>query len=220
MTALPAAFPNKKTIRDNALCSFCFTFYIPKTFTMALQKITYTSEGEKYDLAESNNFVVVRTKKGKTLPAALLSKGSKQTAGKFKVKQKIERAGVTILEVKKSQSDPLAVRNKAREQFKKEKGIDFAGRVLVDKETGEPVLYTENIFIQLKPDVSKTAAQKIFKELSLTEKETVHYAANTYFVSAPKGSGTKVFDICKQLKKKKEVLYCEPELIRKAGKKK
>jgi subtilisin family serine protease len=187
---------------------------------MALQKISYTADGEKYDLTESNNFVVVRTKKGKPLPAALLSKGSKQTAGKFNVKQKIERAGITILEVKKNQTDPLAVRNKAREQFKKEKAIDFAGRVLVDKETGEPVLYTENIFIQLKPGISKEAAKKIFKDLNLTEKESITYAANTYFVSAAKGTGTKIFDICKQLKKKKEVLYCEPELIRKAGKKK
>ena len=89
---------------------------------MAMQNISYkANDGETYQLTESKNFVVVRTTKGKKLNDVLTSKTSQAIAGKFKVKQKINRADITILEVKKSQTDPLSVRNNARENFKKQK---------------------------------------------------------------------------------------------------
>jgi len=79
-----------------------------------MQKVSFTSGGEKYELAESNNLVAVRTTKDKTLTDALQSDSSKAIASKLKVKQQVKKANVTILEVKKSQKDPLEVRNKAR----------------------------------------------------------------------------------------------------------
>jgi subtilisin family serine protease len=185
-----------------------------------MQKVTYTSGGEKYELAESNNLVAVRTKKGTTLPEAMQSDASKDLASKMKVKQKIDRAGITILEVKKTQKDPLAIRNKARVSFKKETDVRFAGRVLIDPKSKEPVLYTENIFLRFHAELPVKTCEKIIASEKLTIKEKIKYAPNTWFVQAKEGTGLKVFDICKALQKRKEVDYCEPELIRKMGKKK
>lgn len=186
-----------------------------------MQNISYkANDGQTYQLAESKKFVVVRTTKGKKLNDVLASKKSQAIAGKFKVKQKINRADITILEVKKSQSDPLSVRNDARENFNKQKDIRFAGRVLVDKESEQPVLYTENVTIKFKPDVKEAACKKIIAANGLTIKEKIIYSPNTWFVQAPAGCGFNIFKLCKKISDKKEVLLCEPELIRKSGKKK
>lgn len=67
-----------------------------------MQSVSYKSnDGQTYQLAESKNFVVVRTKKGKKLNDVLSSNASQAIAKKFKVKQTIARADITILEVKK-----------------------------------------------------------------------------------------------------------------------
>ena len=188
-----------------------------------MRKISYTAggeNGEKVELQESNDLVAVRTKDGKSLGEALKTQSSKQTAAKLKVKQKIPRADVTILEVKKTRKKKLEVRNEARKNFKNENDVRFAGRVLVDKGTKQPVLYTENIFIRFKPAITQKTIDRIFKSFNLTVKDKVKYAPNAYFVKAPEGTGMDVFNICKKILKNKFVEYCEPELIRKAGKKK
>ncbi len=187
-----------------------------------MRKMSYTSgsDGEKVELRESNNMVVVRTMKGKTLHDSIQSQGSRQSISKFQVKQKIPRANVTILAVKKTHKDPLRVRNEARKNLKQENNIRFAGRVLVDKGTSQPVIYTENIFVRFKPNTEKKFIQKILKDFKLKIKDEVKYAPNAYFVEAPEGTGMEIFNICKSILKKREVEYCEPELIRKAGKRK
>jgi hypothetical protein len=185
-----------------------------------MRKVSFTAGGEKYDLTESNNFVAVRTDKGKTLHEALQTDASKQLLAKFTVKQQIDRANVTILQVKKTQKDPLAVRNEARKNFKKEKHIRFAGRVLIDPETKQPVIYTENIFIKFHGNVPVSKQKKIIKTATLSIKEKIKFSSNAYFLQSPEGTGQEVFDICKKLFRMKEVDYCEPELIRQMGKKK
>jgi len=92
------------------------------------------------------------------------------------------------LEVKKTQTDPLAVRNKARKTFKKESDVKFTGRVLVDPKSKEPVLYTENIFLRFRADVPAKTCEKIIASQKLTIKEKVKYSPNTYFVEAPEGT--------------------------------
>ena len=186
-----------------------------------MQNISYkANDGETYQLTESKNFVVVRTKKGKKLNDALASKTSQAIAGKFNVKQKIGRADITILEVKKSHANPLRIRNDARKNFNRQKDIRFAGRVLIDKESEQPVLYTENLTIKFKPDLKEAACEKIIADNGLTIKEKIIFSPNTWFAEAPAGSGFDIFKLCKKLSAKKEVVLCEPELIRKSGKKK
>ncbi|MDP9229806.1 MAG: S8 family serine peptidase, partial [Bacteroidota bacterium] len=173
-----------------------------------------------YQLTESNNMVVVRTKKGKTLSEAITSTESEQATNKLKVQLQIKRSDVTILEVKKTQKDPLAVRNEVRTSLKKEKDIEFAGRVLIDPDTKKPVIYTENVFIRFNPDTSVSRQKEILATHKLTIKQKIKFSHNTYFVQTPKNTGVEVFDICKKILRMKEVDYCEPELIRNMGEKK
>lgn len=92
--------------------------------------------------------------------------------------------------------------------------IRFAGRVLVDPISKEPVLYTENIFVKFKDRIDPAACEAMISEFGLDLRERLSYADNAYFVSAPEGTGQKVFDIAEQLLEREEVEYCHPELVR------
>jgi subtilisin family serine protease len=92
--------------------------------------------------------------------------------------------------------------------------VRFAGGVLVDPATKEPVLYTENLFIKFADTVDPDDCLAILRDAGLTVKNEVDYATNAYFVSAPEGTGQQVFDIAATLLKRAEVEFCHPELIR------
>jgi len=95
--------------------------------------------------------------------------------------------------------------------------IRFAGGVLVDDRTGEPVLYTENLFIKFLDDADPDECREVIRQAGLTVKEELSYATNAYFVSAPEGSGTQVFDIAERILARDDVEYCHPELVRRAA---
>jgi len=63
--------------------------------------------------------------------------------------------------------------------------------------------------------VTEAECKKVIKSCGLTIREELRFAKNAYFVVAPKGTGTEIFDISETLLKKKEVEYCHPELVRK-----
>lgn len=193
-----------------------------KDKTSGMKKVQYKIGGKNgtvIELQESKNLVAVRTKKAGSVQSALEKAGSVAVSQKLKVKEKVKRANVTLLEVKKEETNPLAVRNEAREKFKKEKAIRFAGRVLVDAVSKEPVLYTENIYIKFQDDVPQLQCRMLLAKFKLTIKTEIVYDTNAFFVQTPEGTGFKVFDICKKMLALKEVELCEPELVRKKGKK-
>jgi len=92
--------------------------------------------------------------------------------------------------------------------------VRFAGGVLVDPTTREPVLYTENIFIKFVDSADPEDCEAVIQEEGLEIKERVTYATNAYFVAAPEGTGQDVFDIANRLLQQPDVEYCHPELIR------
>lgn len=104
------------------------------------------------------------------------------------------------------------------EELKKDVGeipdVRFAGGVFVDEQSGEPVVYTENFFIKFVDDKSPGACVAVITEAGLTVKQKMDYAENAYFVSAPEGTGEKVFEIASALLERKDVVYCHPEIIR------
>jgi len=186
-----------------------------------MQKISYISDGEKYTLTESEDLVVVRTKKNLSLYEAMTTTASKKELKKFCLLQTIDRADVYIIEVKPHFRDPLTIRDEARDIFKLEKKtINFAGRVFINAKTNEWVLYTENIFIKFTAAVPAADCRKLIHENGLKIKQKIKFSHNAWFVEMPKGSGIKVIKVCKDLFRKREVEYCEPELIWKTGKKK
>jgi subtilisin family serine protease len=76
--------------------------------------------------------------------------------------------------------------------------VRFAGGVLVDEQSAEPVIYTE-----------------VIREAGLTIKEEVSYAPNAFFVEAPEGIGEQIFEIALSLLERDDVEYCHPEIVRK-----
>jgi hypothetical protein len=92
--------------------------------------------------------------------------------------------------------------------------VRFAGSVLMDPVTREPVIYTENLFIKFVDRLDPEQCQAVLRDAGLTIKQELSYATNAYFAMVPEGSGQFVFDICAKLLKRADVEYCHPELIR------
>lgn len=97
--------------------------------------------------------------------------------------------------------------------------VRFAGGVLVDAATGEPVVYTENIFIKFADQFDPEDGEKLLRDAGLAVKRKLAYATNAYFVAPPEGTGQKVFEIAARLIENENVEYCHPELIRQRARK-
>jgi subtilisin-like proprotein convertase family protein len=89
--------------------------------------------------------------------------------------------------------------------------------VLVDAQSREPVLYTENLFVKFHDDNDRDHCLEVLREAGLAVKRELPYATNAWFVAAPEGTGQKVFDIANELLQREDVEYCHPELIRRLG---
>jgi subtilisin family serine protease len=176
---------------------------------------TYTfggKKGRKHLLHESDNMFVVRLKKGphinfRGIPKKVLSRVNSE--------EEFPEADVTVYKIKPSVKDTLKLRDSARLTLKKDPGVRFAGRVLVEADGKTIVLYTENIFVKFIDSLSSKDCEKILKSFNLTIKQKQEYAPNSYFVSAPENTGLETFNISAKLLKMKEVELCHPELIRK-----
>src|SRR5262249_28166209 len=83
----------------------------------------------------------------------------------------------------------------------------------VRPKSGEPVLYTENIYIRFKEDMDPEDCEAIIRDAGLMMKERLDFAPNAYMAAAPEGTGQKIFDIALALLKRPEVIHCHPELI-------
>ncbi|MDB6144727.1 MAG: peptidase [Pseudomonas sp.] len=94
------------------------------------------------------------------------------------------------------------------------KAVRFAGKVMVNPATQEPVIYTENIFIKFVDTLNTQDCLSILASEGLSIKEQVPYATNAYFVTPGEGIGTQVFALATALLSSPEVDYCHPELLR------
>ena len=90
--------------------------------------------------------------------------------------------------------------------------VRFAGGVFVDP-AGEPVVYTENLFIKFRDQAEPKACREVIREAGLTIKNEVSYATNAFFVAAPEGTGEKIFEIAATILARDDVDYCHPELL-------
>jgi subtilisin family serine protease len=91
--------------------------------------------------------------------------------------------------------------------------VRFAGSVLVHPVSGEPVIYTENLYIRFREDLDPDDCEEIIRQAGLTIKEALDFAANAYFAEAPEGTGQRIFEIANELLQRDDVVYCHPELI-------
>jgi len=180
-----------------------------------MPKIYYGTKNEPaFELEQSDNLIAVRTRSGKSLTRSVGSVAQPVSAelsdGALVVSY--PEVGVEVYRVPagrhaRSVSDRKSALRAAPD-------VLFAGGVLVDPASKQPVLYTENIFIKFIDTVDSDACAEIIRNAGLTVKSQLDYATNAYFLEAPAGTGQKVFDIANGLLKRDEVEYCHPELIR------
>ncbi|MGN2640993.1 S8 family peptidase [Nocardia takedensis] len=170
-----------------------------------------TKDEPGFELVRSPDLIVVRARSGPGVPRRIGSVRTPLSAelddARFVVGY--PEAGVEVyrLPAESSVEQRKRVLRAAPE-------IRFAGHVLVAPGSAEPVLYTENVFVQFVPEVTRARCRELLAAAGLTVKDEVTYAENAYFAAAPEGTGLRVFDIAADLLARADVRYSHPELIR------
>jgi subtilisin family serine protease len=165
-------------------------------------------------LDKSNDLIAVRTRSGRSITRSAGPVPTPLSAelGDGMLVASYPEAGVEVYRVPVGRgARSLSDRKSA---LRASPDVRFAGGVLVDPATREPVLYTENLFIKFMDATDPEDSLAVVRNAGLTVKNEVTYATNAYFVSAPEGTGQKVFEIAARLLKRDDVEYCHPELIR------
>lgn len=169
--------------------------------------------GKQHDrpfvLQKNRQLLAVRSHAGTPLAQTLCCKSAHTALEGCELLMHIEDADVQVFKLPEH-SDTSHRKALLREL----PDVRFAGSVLVEPVTQEPVLYTENVFLKFVDSLKATECMVILEELGLMIKQQVPYATNAFFVHHP---GTHGIDICTLTGKwleRDEVEYCHPELLR------
>ena len=172
-------------------------------------------KGKLARLVESKDLIVVRTRSRGGLDRVPMSRQARRILDTFQSVVGFRHAGVEVLRTR-TRIRARALRDRARRLLKGEPAIEFAGRALCDPETGAPVVYTENFFVKFADGLETRACERLLARHGLEVKRRLEYAKNSFFASAPRGTGLRIFQISRRLLEEKSVELCHPELIREA----
>lgn len=156
--------------------------------------------GQQYELAISDEHIVVRTENRSALVGARpfevapVSPAARSILNEFELATRFRQAGVEILRTKVP-TEGVALRDRARVILNQEPEVQFAGRVLIDPVSQQPIIYTENLFLKFNSEEELTVCQEVVRRYDLTIKRQLEYAPNAYFVSASANTGIAIFDI-------------------------
>jgi subtilisin family serine protease len=166
------------------------------------------------DFQLSNELIAVRTRSGRSMRRSVGSVASPlaDALDDSTLIASYPEAGVEVFRVPVGKGKRSL--NDRKLMLRDSKDVRFAGGVLIDPGTKEPVLYTENLFIKFVNEADTDACREVLRAAQLAIKEELSYATNAFFVQAADGSGRKVFDMAQALLKRDDVEYCHPELIR------
>ncbi len=180
-----------------------------------MPRVYYGTKDEPgFDLEQSDDLIAVRTRSKRSVKSAAGPVPTPVTAelADGALVAAFPDAGVEVYRV------PVGHGARSLEERKSvlraSPDVRFAGGVLVDGPSKEPVLYTENLFIKFVDAADPEDCVAVLREAGLTVKQQVSYATNAYFVAAPEGTGQGVFDIAANLLRRDDVEFCHPELIR------
>ncbi|MGH9718687.1 MAG: S8 family serine peptidase [Bryobacteraceae bacterium] len=168
-----------------------------------------------FDLELSDDLIAVRTHSRRSL----LSRGPVTTPLEGLVDDgalvaAYPEAGVEVYRLPVKGAPAARAMESRKEALRTHSDVRFAGGVLVEPATKEPVLYTENLFIKFKDSADPDACEQVIQSFGLQIKQRLDYAVNAYFVAPPEGAGRQVFELAETLLKRDDVEYCHPELIR------
>lgn len=174
--------------------------------------------GEKHVLQESDGLVAVRTVTrraalGSPAEAAPLKRESLEVLSEFELVARFPIAGVDVLRPKRGRN-ARSLRNEARRTLKKDRAVQFAGRVLIDGRSKAPVLYTENCFVKFEDDVKAREIKRLLEKYRFEGRRALGYARNAWFISAKEGIGLDLFGVVAKLLREEAVELAHPELIR------
>jgi subtilisin family serine protease len=175
-------------------------------------------DGEKHILQESDGLVAVRTVTrraalGSPTEAAPLKRESREVLSEFEPIARFPFAGVDVLRAKRGRN-AKSLRNEARRTLKKDRAVQFAGRVLIDGRSKAPVLYTENCFVKFEDDVKPREIKRLLEKYHFEGRRALGYARNAWFISAPEGIGLDLFGVVSKFLREAAVELLHPELIR------
>lgn len=173
--------------------------------------VTYRLRGEDgptFELVDDDDLVVVRTARRGWLANTALDRAQRSAVAALRPSVAFAEAGVETFDTVGASAAAV------RSELAGAPAIQFAGRGLRDPGTREPVVYTENLFVQFRPDVRRASVLDVLGTFELAIKRPVSYAPNAFFVAAPAGTGRAVFERASDLLDRPEVLLCHPELAR------
>lgn len=172
-----------------------------------------------FELAQSKDLIAVRTRSRRSIARSagpVFSRVAAELEGGTLVLE-FPEAGVEVYRVPVQRGARSMAERKAALRMAPD--VRFAGGVLVNPGSDEPVLYTENLFLKFIDSADPDDCLQAIQEVGLSVKEAVSYATNGYFVAAPEGTGQEVFEIATRLLDRADVEYCYPELIRRLERK-
>jgi hypothetical protein len=177
-----------------------------------MPEVTYGGEnGKTVRLEVDPDLVAVRARRGRSLREGPVKPPEAALVENMESVLSFPQVGVEVYRRPEQSSRSM---EEVRKELHESSATRFAGRVLVDENTREPVLYTENLFIKFVDDKKRDECLEVLREAGLSVKQELPYATNAFFTAAPEGSGQQVFDIAKELLRRADVEYCNPELVR------
>jgi len=179
-----------------------------------MPKVNYGRMDEpSFELEESSDMIAVRMRAGETMLRGPVMGAEAMALDEAELMLSFASAGVEVYKMDMAAS--ARSMDEIKTALRAEEGVRFAGSVLVDADSGEPVIYTENIFIKFSDDADMDAAQVMLRERGLKVKRELGFGANCLFLEAMEGTGQRVFEMAQELLRHDEVEYCHPELLRK-----
>jgi Subtilase family len=180
-----------------------------------MREVRYGGEnGKTVQLDVDPDLVAVRARRGGSLREGPVPRPE---AGLLDEMEPVLSFPEVSVEVYRRRERASRSMEEVRRELDESPATRFAGRVLVDQHSREPVLYTENLFVKFRDDMSRDQCLAVLREVGLTVKRELPYATNAFFVAAPERTGQRVFDIADELLQRDEVEYCHPELVRRLG---
>jgi hypothetical protein len=170
--------------------------------------------GKTVQLEVDPDLVAVRVRRGGSLREGPVPRPEARLLDEMETVLSFPEVSVEVYRRRERASRSM---EEARRQLNESPSTRFAGRVLVDQHSREPVLYTENLFVKFRDDKSRDQSLAVLREAGLTVKRELPYATNAFFVAAPEGTGQRVFDITDELLRREDVEYCHAELVRRLG---
>jgi len=164
--------------------------------------------GFRLELEDNEDLVVVRSvRRGARHDISPLSSPSRTAQDRLTPLFGFPEAGVGVYASAEGDAPDIAV------VLNEDPEVEFAGRGLRDQ-YGAPVVYTENVFVKFRDDLTPLQCAAILSDAGLTIKRVSGVAPNAYFTGARTGIGRDVFPLAEGLLDREDVELCHPELVR------